>query len=59
MVRKAWATILFLWLVCISIPPEIYELVQGVTVRKLVVSIANLAVLWYLLHYLPNHGKGA
>jgi uncharacterized membrane protein (DUF2068 family) len=45
-------------LVGISIPPETYELVQGVTVLKLV-FIANLAVLWYLLHHLPKHGKGA
>jgi uncharacterized membrane protein (DUF2068 family) len=57
--EKAWATILVLLLVGISIPPEIYELVRGVTVLKLVVFIANLAVLWYLLHHLPKHGKGA
>jgi uncharacterized membrane protein (DUF2068 family) len=55
--EKAWATILLLLLVGISIPPEIYELVHGVTVLKLVFS-ANLAVLWYLLHHLPKHGKG-
>ncbi|MCZ0904434.1 DUF2127 domain-containing protein, partial [Microcoleus sp. HI-ES] len=54
--EKAWATILVLLLVGISIPPEIYELVQGVTVLKLAVFIANLAVLWYLLHHLPKHG---
>ncbi|MBD0340473.1 MAG: DUF2127 domain-containing protein [Microcoleus sp. Co-bin12] len=57
--EKAWATILVLLLVGISIPPEIYELVQGVTVLKLAVFIANLAVLWYLLHHLPKHGKEA
>ena len=57
--EKAWATILVLLLVGISIPPEIYELVHGVTVLKLAVFIANLAVLWYLLHHLPKHGKGA
>ncbi|MEG4120712.1 DUF2127 domain-containing protein [Microcoleus sp. N9_B4] len=57
--EKAWATILVLLLVGISIPPEIYELVQGVTLLKLAVFIANLAVLWYLLHHLPKHGKGA
>jgi uncharacterized membrane protein (DUF2068 family) len=56
--EKAWATILVLLLVGISILPEIYELVQGVTVLKLAVFIANLAVLWYLLHHLPKHGKG-
>ena len=57
--EKAWATILVLLVVGISIPPEIYELFQGVTVLKLAVFIANLAVLWYLLHHLPKHGKGA
>ena len=56
--EKAWATILVLLLVGISIPPEIYELVQGVTVLKLAVFITNLAVLWYLLHHLPKQGKG-
>ena len=48
--EKARATILVLLLVGISIPPEIYELVQGVTVLKLAVFLANIAVLWYLLH---------
>jgi Predicted membrane protein len=57
--EKAWATILVLLLVGISIPPEIYELVHGVTVLKLAVFIANLAVLWYLLHHWQKQGKGA
>ena len=57
--EEAWATILVLLLVGICMPPEIYELVQAVTVLKLAVFIANLAVLWYLLHHLPKHGKGA
>jgi uncharacterized membrane protein (DUF2068 family) len=57
--QKGWATILVLVLVGISIPPEIYELCQGVTVLKLVVFILNVAVLWYLLHHLPTHGKKA
>ena len=55
--EKGWATILVLVLVGISIPPEIYELFQGVTVLKLVVLMANIAVLWYLLHHLPKHGN--
>jgi uncharacterized membrane protein (DUF2068 family) len=55
--EKGWATILVLVLVGISIPPEIFELVQGVTVLKLGVFIANIAVFWYLLHHLPKHGK--
>jgi uncharacterized membrane protein (DUF2068 family) len=57
--EKAWATILVLLLVGSSIPPAIYELLKGVTVLKLAVFIANLAVFWYLLHHLPKHGKGA
>jgi len=57
--EKAWARILVLLLAGISIPPEIYELVHGVTVLKLAVFIANLAVLWYWLHHLPKHGKEA
>ena len=55
--EKGWATILVLVLVGISIPPEIYELFQGVTVLKLVVFVANVGMLWYLLHHLPKHGK--
>ena len=57
--EKGWATILVLVLVGISIPPEIYELLEGFTVIKLAVFIANIAVLWYLLHHLPKYGKGA
>ena len=55
--EKDWGTILVLVLVGISIPPEIYELSQGFTVLKLSVFLGNLAVLWYLLHHLPQHGK--
>ena len=55
--EKGWATILVLVLVGISIPPEIYDLFQGVTILKLVVFVANVAMLWYLLHHLPKHGK--
>ncbi|WP_333389192.1 DUF2127 domain-containing protein [Microcoleus sp. POL10_C6] len=57
--EKDWATILVLVLVSISIPPEIYELVHGVTVLKLAVFITNVAILGYLLHHWPKHGKGA
>ncbi len=55
--EKGWATILVLVLVGISIPPEIFELIQGVTLLKLAVFIANVAVFWYLLHHLPKHGN--
>ncbi|TAG87068.1 MAG: DUF2127 domain-containing protein [Oscillatoriales cyanobacterium] len=55
--EKGWATILVLVLVGISIPAEIFELIRGVTVLKLVLFIVNVAVLWYLAHHLPKHGK--
>lgn len=55
--EKGWATILVLVLVGISIPPEIFELIQGVTFLKLAVFIVNVAVFWYLLHHLPKHGN--
>lgn len=55
--EKGWATILVLVLVGISIPPEIFELIHGVTLLKLAVFIANVAVFWYLLHHLPKHGN--
>lgn len=55
--EKGWATILVLVLVGISIPPEIFELIQGITFLKLAVFIANVAVFWYLLHHLPKHGN--
>ena len=57
--EKGWATILVLVLVGISILPEIYELFQGITILKLVVFVANVAMLWYLLHHLPKHGNKA
>lgn len=55
--EKAWARILVLVLVGISIPPEIFELIKGITILKLVVFIANAAVFWYLLRHFPKHGR--
>ncbi|MEH1965269.1 DUF2127 domain-containing protein [Nostoc sp.] len=46
--EKTWAKILVIGLVGISIPPEIYELIKGLTILKLLVFLVNLAVLWYL-----------
>ncbi|MDZ7956711.1 MAG: DUF2127 domain-containing protein [Aulosira sp. DedQUE10] len=53
--EKRWAHILVLVLVGISIPPEIYELIRGISIIKLVVFLVNLGVFWYLLRNFPKH----
>lgn len=55
--EKSWATLLVLVLVGISIPPEIFELIKGITIIKLIVFLANVAVLWYLLRHFPIHKR--
>lgn len=47
--EKDWATLLVLGLVGISIPPEIFELIRGITVIKLLVFSINIAIFLYLL----------
>ena len=49
--EKTWAKILVIGLVGISIPPEIFELIKGVSLLKIVVFLVNVAVLWYLLQH--------
>ncbi|MCL1466056.1 DUF2127 domain-containing protein [Argonema galeatum] len=49
--EKTWAKILVLVLVGISIPAEIFELIRGISLLKLVVFIINAAVFWYLLRH--------
>ncbi|MBW4454070.1 MAG: DUF2127 domain-containing protein [Nostoc indistinguendum CM1-VF10] len=53
--EKRWAHILVLGLVGISIPPEIYELIRGISVIKILILLLNLAVLGYLLRNFPKH----
>ncbi|MBS9382928.1 MAG: DUF2127 domain-containing protein [Dolichospermum sp. BR01] len=53
--EKTWAKILVIGLVSISIPPEIFELIQGLTVLKMLVFIVNIAVLWYLIRHFSKH----
>ncbi|MBS3028616.1 MAG: DUF2127 domain-containing protein [Dolichospermum sp. DET50] len=53
--EKTWAKILVIGLVGISIPPEIFELIKGFTTLKVLVFIANIAVLWYLIRHLSKH----
>ncbi|ARV57688.1 hypothetical protein BZZ01_02685 [Nostocales cyanobacterium HT-58-2] len=54
---KSWATVLVLGLVGISIPPEIFELIKGITILKFIVFLVNVAVFWYLLRHFPNHKR--
>ncbi|MBD2249105.1 DUF2127 domain-containing protein, partial [Nostoc sp. FACHB-888] len=53
--EKRWAHILVLGLVGISIPPEIYELIRGISVIKTLIFLLNLAVLGYLFRNFPKH----
>lgn len=53
--EKRWAHILVLVLVGISIPPEIYELANGLTLLKAIVFIVNIIVFWYLFSHFPKH----
>ena len=53
--EKLWAHILVIGLVSISIPPEIYELIRGVTPIKLILFVVNVAVLVYLIRSFPKH----
>ncbi len=53
--EKRWAHILVVGLVGISIPPEIYELVKGITPVKFIVFVLNILVLWYLIRNFPKH----
>lgn len=53
--EKRWAHVLVLFLVGISIPPEIYELIHGITALKVIVFIINIVVFWYLLSHFPKH----
>ena len=39
----------------ISIPPEIYELVRGISIIKAIVFVINVAVFVYLLKSFPKH----
>lgn len=53
--EKAWARFLVLGLVGLSIPLEIFELIQGITLLKLLIFLVNIAIFWYLLRYFPKH----
>ncbi len=48
--QKAWAKWLVISIVGISIPPEIYELIQGVSWIKILVFALNIVIFLYLLN---------
>ena len=53
--EKRWAHVLVLGLVGISIPPEIYELIRGISLIKILILVLNLAVFGYLFRNVPKH----
>jgi uncharacterized membrane protein (DUF2068 family) len=56
--QKAWAKWLVIGIVGISIPPEIYELVLGISSIKLFVFILNLGIFGYLIaDFLKTRGS--
>jgi uncharacterized membrane protein (DUF2068 family) len=55
--RKTWAEYLTAIMTGSLVPFELYELVRGVTVPKLVVTIVNVAVLAYLICVLRRASK--
>ena len=53
--EKVWARWLVLVLVGISIPPEIFELIRGFSMLKIIVFLVNIAVFIYLLRDFPKN----
>lgn len=53
--KKVWAHWLVIGLVGISIFPEIYELMHGLSPIKAIIFILNVVMLWYLLTHRPQH----
>jgi uncharacterized membrane protein (DUF2068 family) len=53
--EKRWAHVLVLVLVGLSISPEIYELIHGVTLIKAIAFVVNIVVFWYLFSHFPKH----
>lgn len=55
--EKQWAHLLVLVLVGISIPPEVYELMSGVSLLKVLVFGINVVVFGYLVSHFPKHKR--
>jgi uncharacterized membrane protein (DUF2068 family) len=52
--QQSWAMLLVLGLVGISIPPEIFELIKGITLPKLIIFSVNIAIFLYLLRHVSQ-----
>jgi uncharacterized membrane protein (DUF2068 family) len=50
--QKIWATWLIIALVASSLPLEVYELIQSISLLKIVVFVVNLLILGYLSKHL-------
>jgi uncharacterized membrane protein (DUF2068 family) len=55
--EKAWAELLVIGLVGISIPLEIYELSKGFTLIKFAIFFINVLILVYLIYYFRKTKK--
>lgn len=55
--QKAWATILVVGIVGITIPVEIYEIIDKASIVKFVVFAINLAMFVYLLRHALEERK--
>lgn len=55
--EKAWAELLVIGLVSLSIPLEIYELSKGITFIKFAIFIINVLILVYLIYYFRKSKK--
>ncbi len=56
--QKAWATILVVGIVGATIPLEVYEIIQKVSIVKICVFAINVAMFTYLLrHAIEEHQK--
>lgn len=55
--EKAWAELLVIGLVGISIPIEIFELIKGFTFIKFAIFFVNVLILVYLIYYFRKSKK--
>ena len=55
--QKAWATILVVGIVGLTIPVEIYEIIQKASIVKCVVFAINIAMFVYLLRHALEERK--
>ena len=55
LMRKHWAEYLTLISTGLFVPLEVYELVRHFTVTKLIVTIVNVLIVWYLVARVRSH----